>query len=838
MAEGGAPSGFDPPAHCAQATEAQLEAYATLQLRIAEELEGGCGSNPCRLVFEQLVVGGKRDADGAERGSVRIMCDVCHTSHKLGEGSQMYGNFMRGHLRKPEHGRAARLAAAMRDFEELPVDAPPPALIGCAFVVLPPDEPAAEALPVDDGEVHMLPQQETALRDLLATGLEMKGGRLCCALCSRDFGFTKDGRVINWARAHVSSEAHLDKAKGAKGQQSMAQFGFRPVEQQAQPCLGFHETVVEYGGEQYDVARIIARDHANEDFVTETRIMWEYARTRTGTPCLVRGCIRAQGCQRIALDSRGSGPRILSCSLCLAIPSVNSFRMLARREQYRVRAPDEPPFVPSSSINFRHMPLAELVPLTRAINARRRELAFHITQLRRKLVASATRARTLAEKLGEMSTRGEIKQLIDYILRCERAGKFEERKTLFDFISDMVRSLALTDATTGRRSKNMRWHDATQRVFASIKLLGGPKLNRFFAATLEAPSEATISRTLAQTKLHLPVGPDAAFFKQVGELYREFKRLHGITGPVPFELSEDETGVNLGATLNARTNTIRDFCGAIGVNHSCEESCSVHIGARTVAYAQIEQALVTMKRGTYLRLVVINPIHSKLPKLAISAHGTCNGFDATFIANSWRCMRELAALHLEGPIGPLIGHASDGDARRFHNQLAEMSAPPPAGSRAYALDAEGFTLHGLWDGHDALTIRLIHSQDPRHNLAKLYSHCAVPSRVLQYGPFVASHALLVSVLHAARDRGELVEGVNESDLARKDRQVRRAQQRPTSNLRARPPSSTSLPPPRLFPCAAPSRRTRRVPPTAARSPPAASWSGASPARSAASPTPL
>ena len=47
----------------------------------------------------------------------------------------------------------------------------------------------------------MTPQQETALLDLLASGLEVKGGKLRCALCPRDLGSTTDRRVINWRRS-------------------------------------------------------------------------------------------------------------------------------------------------------------------------------------------------------------------------------------------------------------------------------------------------------------------------------------------------------------------------------------------------------------------------------------------------------------------------------------------------------------------------------------------------------------------------------------------------------------------------------------------------------------
>ena len=803
MAMEGGLAGHDPPQqiqHCEQATAAQRQAFEefVLWVNAEPELHGGFEVHRSYLVWHLPLVGGKRALAGAD-GSVRIWCVVCESAHALGRDEEKFGNFKRGHVLKPMHkARAQQRVGSALDVDALPEAAPAAEALPSVGVGFLRDEAAPAALPVGDGELGMVPQLATALLDLLAIGLEVKGGKVRCTLCSHELGSTTDGRVVSWARGHVASAAHLSKANGARGQQSIAQFGFRPVEQQQrQPCLGFHEAVVECGDNKYDVALIIARELTNEHFVTEKHTMWEYPRTRNGPPYLVRGCIRARGCTRIALDSRGSGPRILSCAHCIAIPDLNSFRMLARRDQYLVRAPDAPPIVPSSKVNFRSMPLAELVPIARKIAAQRREFAYQNMQLRRKLVALAARARTLAEKLGEMSARGETKQLIDYILRCERAGKFVERKAVFDFVFDMLRSLALTDSATGRRSNNMRWNESTLRVFASIKLLGGPKLNRMFAATLEAPNASTVSRTLAQTKLHLKLGPHADTFERVGKIYANLKILLNIMGQVPFELSEDETGVQVGVTLCLRSNAMLDFCGESGDAHRCAESCSVSVGDRYVAYAQIMQAFDTLKRASYVRMVVVNPLHAKLPKLVICVHGTCNGFDAPFIASSWRVLRELSAEHLS-VLGPLIGHASDGDARRFHNQLTEMSAPPPAGSRVYALDAEGFTLHGTWDGLDARTIRLSHSQDPRHNLAKLYSHCAIPSRVLLYGTFVASHQLLVSVVHVARDRGEPVKGVNECDLARKDRQVRRPQQLPELNYCARArirsaPSLASLP---------------------------------------------
>jgi hypothetical protein len=102
------------------------------------QLGGGRAMHPYHLVFEhrsEPLVGSKRAAeDASDGGSVRILCDVCETTHKLGEGSQIFGNFMRSHLLKPAHEQAAaRRAAAARDAEVLPRPPRPRRLLPSAW---------------------------------------------------------------------------------------------------------------------------------------------------------------------------------------------------------------------------------------------------------------------------------------------------------------------------------------------------------------------------------------------------------------------------------------------------------------------------------------------------------------------------------------------------------------------------------------------------------------------------------------------------------------------------------------------------------------------------------
>lgn len=111
----------------------------------------------------------------------------------------------------------------------------------------------------------------------------------------------------------------------------------------------------------------------------------------------------------------------------------------------------------------------------------------------------------------------------------------------------------------------------------------------------------------------------------------------------------------------------------------------------SACYVAINEAFATFQRGGYGRLMVINPLHPTLPKLAVLFQATCNRFDAAFVRQQWELVQQLWQTHLSAPsvLGPLIGHASDGDARRRCLQLEDYESPK---ARAYMLDAPGFTL--------------------------------------------------------------------------------------------------------------------------------------------------
>jgi hypothetical protein len=70
------------------------------------------------------------------------------------------------------------------------------------------------------------------------------------------------------------------------------------------------------------------------------------------------------------------------------------------------------------------------------------------------------------------------------------------------------------------------------------------------------------------------------------------------------------------------------------------------------------------KVAAFTRVILINPLHGKLPRLVLSLSCTCNCFDVGWVRKQWGKIDALWIKHCESSIGLIVGHASDGDSRR------------------------------------------------------------------------------------------------------------------------------------------------------------------------------
>lgn len=75
---------------------------------------------------------------------------------------------------------------------------------------------------------------------------------------------------------------------------------------------------------------------------------------------------------------------------------------------------------------------------------------------------------------------------------------------------------------------------------------------------------------------------------------------------------------------------------------------------------------------SYGRGIILSPSRKELPKLTLMIQGTCNRFTSVMVRQQWDQIKELYDKHLLEVIGPLLGHPSDGDARRRHEHRADL----------------------------------------------------------------------------------------------------------------------------------------------------------------------
>ena len=787
-----------------------LDKFAEQDAESLPEREKGIARR-MRQKCQELLPGGARfsnfrilepspQGEGVARQTWRVACDCCDTITGAQSGKRFLDNFWNNHLSKPKHMAAATSAFARQLASARDAAAYAAAAAGdsaseamrrsaTAAVAALEEYHAAAAAAAErarrlveearEGVGHTpMPPCDVLLEDRLQpTNLETlvaktpslewltdtltsMRDRIFCRCCRVSFavsgeGYETEKRLCHNIGEHLNSKRHCEMI-GFGGRTIDSMFGgFQRGPAPAPPeppdksklCNGYHFKERLVGGRLLDLRpllRLVRPDGTRWYGEPHYRRQVERSRGRSEEPETVdiEGTLRSVACEGYSTDASGMRLPHGMCLKCRAIERDKSF-IKAAKLHCGEQGQDY-----SDKTNFRYLSPERLLELLRKATCKVRELKSALWLLTQKYTRKCKRVERLEARLRRYANHGDVKALVDDILEIENEGKWESSKTLLRFVKDLVHSYRLRDGAEGARSANMRWGKSSKRIFAVLRKYGGPRTLRFIRENLEAPNDRTIQREWAGDKMHFKPGAHADIFAHLGRLYALLKKKHGIDGPVMYELSEDETTVPGASQYNQRLDSIVGFCGKAGENHQCKQNCSILIQDSETAYEKIADAWATKQLAGHLRIMVVNPLHPKLPSLTVVAHATCNCFDAVWIRNDWDNTKALAEEHISPHLGQLIGRGSDGDARRFKNQLEDMQPPPKAPGRLGLLDAPGFTLSARIRGEgDNLKIDCIHSQDWRHNLAKLMSHIA--KRVITFGRYVAAHSHLEQVLARA-----------------------------------------------------------------------------------------
>jgi len=152
------------------------------------------------------------------------------------------------------------------------------------------------------------------------------------------------------------------------------------------------------------------------------------------------------------------------------------------------------------------------------------------------------------------------------------------------------------------------------------------------------------------------------------------------------------------------------------------------VGNGEAGYNNIVDAFRTDKIGGFARVLVVNPLHEKLPRLVLVVTCTCNCFDSGWVRKQWCTIDELWKQECLEAVGPIIGHASDGDSRRRQLMLADYKLMEDTRLK---VDWPGWLFSaGLDANSDAFGL---HDQDYIHNGKKLINPLDSPVRDLMLG---------------------------------------------------------------------------------------------------------
>ncbi len=154
------------------------------------------------------------------------------------------------------------------------------------------------------------------------------------------------------------------------------------------------------------------------------------------------------------------------------------------------------------------------------------------------------------------------------------------------------------------------------------------------------------------------------------------------------QTAEDETGIIGKCEWDRKKDEVWGWCGKKSEEHECSSSFVHVVGNDPEAYQKLAEAFQSNKIATYARVIMINPIHIDLPPFVILLRACCNTFTHRHVLDEWNSIQELYDKYLLPVLGPLVGHASDGDSRRRKLHLLHGQ---PKNESQYTIENKNFS---------------------------------------------------------------------------------------------------------------------------------------------------
>ena len=519
-------------------------------------------------------------------------------------------------------------------------------------------------------------------------------------------------------------------------------------------CWGFRGPHCIYGGLSYSVCELLNDLHVGLVWYPEPHLIASF--TTRSKVIKINGTFRHISCIRV--DKSGKGFPNFSCRMCSSIPQENDFYKRVVREGLSVEKRGS-----RSTGTGRRLAYLSIL-----------ELAGHGRNLRRelksqKLLHRSAQARIVQLKVKRPSLRDlateascghNVLKFCQNIINAHRSGALGGKPALWDLLRDVVQNL-------NRDRRGKRYSKNTKCLGEVMKVYGGRRMVDMFPLNYSGASYRQVKREGGKGVQFLP-GEHSQIFAAVAQIYRDAKLAHNILGPVPILLAEDETKVKGRVTWESKWDTLAGFCGP-SENHVCVSGFRPIVGSGEEGYRKLLESFSNNKKGSFARVVVVNPLHELLPRLVLVVCCTCNCFNSDWVRGQWDIIDKLWEQECLAAVGPIVGHASDGDSRRRQLMLADYQRN------------DGIRLDVGWEGW-VFTASLdsggnakgLHDQDYIHNGKKLINPLLSATKTLQLGGDLCLHGHIEQVFQQFTVEEH---GLTGEDVQRRDRQNWAAAQR-------------------------------------------------------------
>ena len=512
-------------------------------------------------------------------------------------------------------------------------------------------------------------------------------------------------------------------------------------------CWGFRNRATKYAGRWYSVQSLLNDPKPGALWTAEPNTTTDFV--YKGETVLVRGCFRHVNCKRLC--STGEPFTNFTCSNCKEIDQATNFRLRVLREGRALVKRGSRDTLCGRRVDY--LSCLELAAQSRSLARKfRLERARHWL-MKSRLAQFKVSHRGLKLSAVECFNRKDVLSFCNNILAAHRTNAFGGKPALWDFLRDVATNL-------NRVRQGHRFSKNTKSFAQAMRIYGGRRMCDLFALNFGGPSYDCTKRE-NKKGVQFIAGEHSVLFAAVAEIYREAKVTHGVEGPVPVILAEDETKVRSRITWDARSDGLVGFCGEKD-SHVCKSSFKPTVGNGEDGYSCIVDSFRLNDKGSFARVIMVNPLHDKLPRLVLAVSCTCNRFNSDWVRNQWSSIDVLWQDICGTVVGPIVGHASDGDSRRRQLMLEDYRSK--VGLR-YQIPWEGWSLSCEWVGENK--IKGLHDQDFIHNGKKLINPLDSAVKNLQLGADVCYLDHLGMVY---QNFGIDEHGLCKEDVERTDRQ--------------------------------------------------------------------